>query len=175
MDNGIRTLTAEVLVREYYQAVYRFAFRLSGSSGDAEDLTQQTFLVACRKLESLRDVDRARSWLFTIVRNLYLKSRPAPERETASLSDVAEPTAHWEWDGQIDQERLQLALNDLPEAYRTPLLLYYFEDSSYKEIAQVLEAPIGTVMSRLSRAKEALRQALGSAEDAGLVSQTSRR
>ena len=61
MDHRSHTLTVEMLVTEYYEAVYRFAYRLSGSTVDADDLTQQSFLVACRKLESLRDSERARS------------------------------------------------------------------------------------------------------------------
>ncbi len=173
MDHRSHTLTVEMLVTEYYEAVYRFAYRLSGSTVDADDLTQQSFLVACRKLEGLRDPERARSWLFTIVRNLYLKSRRPVDQVMTSLSDAAEPAADWDWGSAIDSERLQQALNALPETYRTPLLLYYFEDLPYREIAEILNTPIGTVMSRLSRGKEFLRTTLNSPEEVGLMSDSS--
>ncbi|WP_437228105.1 RNA polymerase sigma factor [Planctomicrobium sp. SH661] len=149
------------LVRDDYQIVYRFAYRLSGSHADAEDLTQQTFLQACRKLDQLRSQERARPWLFTIVRNCYLKSR-----QKQKLWELPGDEADWvgesrsAWPEEFDEEQLQLALREMPESFRTPVLLYYFEELSYKEISSVLEVPIGTVMSRLARGKELLRSRL---------------
>lgn len=156
-------LSAQQLVTDHYADVYRFAFRLSGSQPEAEDLTQQTFLTACRKLHQIRDFRKARSWLLTIVRNHYLKSRSRQEAITTAFEDGFEPTGEFpDVNLHIDEEALQAALSELPEAYRTPILFYFFEDLGYQEIAELLDVPIGTVMSRLSRAKQHLRRKLGS-------------
>lgn len=163
MDDGARPHAIRQLVQDHYEVVYRFAYRLSGSSVDAEDLTQQAFTIACRKLEQLREQDRARSWLFTIVRHAYVKTlhrRAAPFSALESEPEPVEKRSSLELPEHIDEELLQAALRDLPETFRTPLLLFFFDDLSYKEIAQKLEVPIGTVMSRLSRAKAFLKERL---------------
>jgi len=155
------TKDLSALVAEHYAAVYRYAYRLSGTAADAEDLTQQAFLAAQRKLDQLRGMDAARGWLFTIVRNCFLAARRQNQPNVASgelrwdelPEEAAAPTA-------IDSELLQRALDALPEEYRLVVLMYYFEDSSYREIAETLEIPVGTVMSRLSRAKACLRAGL---------------
>jgi RNA polymerase sigma-70 factor, ECF subfamily len=153
------------LVDECYERVYRFAYRLSGSASDADDVTQQTFLQAQRKLDQLEEPDRAASWLFSIARNVYLKSLRRPvDRDCVSLESVGEPSAESEPDLAFDGEALQRALDELPEEYRSTVVLFYFRELSYKEIAATLDVPLGTVMSRLSRAKAALRRALGDDE-----------
>ena len=154
--------TVQRLVDEHYVAVYRYAYRLSGSSADAEDLTQEAFCKAQVNFGQLRDASRAKPWLFSILRNAYLH-RVRSERQQRcvpldSVSDLAEPAPEPLPD--IDPERLQLALNDLPEVFRTPIILYYFEDFGYREIAEQMDLPIGTVMSRLARAKAYLRSRL---------------
>lgn len=148
------------LVEQFYSPVYRFAFRLSGQASDAEDLAQQAFMDAQRKLDTLRDPAKVRPWLFMIVRNLYRRKLrdQKPDRQV-TLEAVAEPMANVQR-APLDDEGLQLALNSLPEEFRTVLLLFYFEDLSYREIAERLELSIGTVMSRLSRGKQHLRQRL---------------
>lgn len=160
-EEGVRPETVTDLVREHYQAVYRFAYRLSGSAADAEDLVQHAFLTACRKLDQVREEDRVRAWLFTIVRNQFLKS---VQRGTVELSPLEDEFV-WEaesedWSPEFDEERLQTALDAMPETFRTAVLLHYFEDLSYRKIAELLEVPIGTVMSRLSRGKRFLRERL---------------
>lgn len=150
------------LVETYYGPLYRYAFRLSGSTADAEDLTQETFCKAQQSLAQLRDPARAKPWLFAILRNVYLQRLRADKQQpTVSLDGVGE-VAEASQDGlpEIDGECLQAALNDLPEVYRTPLILYYFEDFSYRDIAEQMDLPIGTVMSRLARAKLYLRDRL---------------
>lgn len=149
------------LVTQHYALLYRYAYRLTGSEADAEDLTQQAFLTAQRKWEQLRDESRARSWLFTIVRNAYLKQLRSPVQMVygAVVEEFAEPLESVD-PFDVDSEQLQSVLNELPEEYRTPVILFYFQEFSYKEIAEQLQAPIGTVMSRLSRAKACLRQRL---------------
>jgi len=152
-------LTIERLVDEHYASLYRYAYRLSGSSADAEDLTQETFCKAQVKLSQLRDPDRSKPWLFSILRNAFLH-RARDEQYSVPLDgiDLAEPLP--EPLPAIDSEQLQFALNELPEVYRTPIILYYFEEFGYREIAEQMDLPIGTVMSRLARAKAHLRTRL---------------
>jgi RNA polymerase sigma-70 factor (ECF subfamily) len=152
----------EALVEAHYAALYRYGYRLSGSCQEAEDLTQETFCLAQAKLEQLRDASCAKSWLFTILRNAYLhRLRSSKKVKQVSLDDVAEvmdrvpePLA------AVDSPQLQKALDELPEAFRAVVILFYFEEFSYRDIAEQMELPIGTVMSRLARAKSFLRQRL---------------
>ena len=152
----------EELVVGYYAPLYRYAFRLCGAAAEAEDLTQEAFCQAQTKLATLREWDKARNWLFTILRNLYLHRLRANKRENTipfdGLSEIPERMA--EPLPEIDPVRLQEALNQLPETFRTPIILYFFEDFSYRDIAEQMELPIGTVMSRLARAKSFLRTRL---------------
>jgi len=159
------------LVVEYHQAVYRYAYRLTGSVPDAEDLTQQVFLKAQQRLGQVRSMETVRSWLFAILRNAFLKScqkrRPAlcgnlhldietiPEKVPDQLA--------------IDQERLQAAIAELPPGYRVVLTMLYYEDCSYREIAERLDLPMGTVMRRLARAKSHLRGRLFESEGHGVA------
>jgi RNA polymerase sigma-70 factor (ECF subfamily) len=158
---GTEMLALAALVEEHSEMLFRYAYRLSGSAADAEDLTQQTFLAAHRHLDQLREAGRARSWLCAILRNVYLKQlRSNGGLEFDSLQDVAEPASEVALDHPIDEEQLQSALLELPEEYRSPVILFYFGELSYKEIAEQLEVPIGTVMSRLARAKSLLKKRL---------------
>jgi RNA polymerase sigma-70 factor, ECF subfamily len=150
------------LVDEHYVPLYRYAYRLSGSSADAEDLTQEAFCKAQLNLSQLRDPRRAKPWLFSILRNAYLHrvraDRQQPVVPLEAVGDLAEPLP--EPLPEIDPERLQQALHELPESFRTPIILYYFEDFGYRDIAEQMDLPIGTVMSRLARAKAHLRSRL---------------
>jgi len=152
----------EKLVDQHYPSLYRYAYRLSGSAADAEDLTQETFCQAQRKLGQLRDWDKAKAWLFSILRNTYLHrvraNKHAPVVSLDGVGDLPERLA--EPLPEVDPQCLQQALNELPEAFRTPIVLYYFEDFSYRAIAEQMELPLGTVMSRLARAKVHLRSRL---------------
>ena len=154
-------LALAALVEEHSEMLFRYAYRLSGSTADAEDLLQQTFLAAHRHLDQLREAERARSWLCSIMRNLYLKQvRSGGGLQVESLQDVAEPAAGGVIETPVDEELLQAALLELPEEYRSPVVLFYFGELSYKEIAEQLEVPIGTVMSRLARGKSLLKKRL---------------
>ncbi|MEI7686429.1 MAG: RNA polymerase sigma factor [Planctomycetota bacterium] len=152
----------EDLVTEHYESVYRFAYRLCGTAGEADDLTQETFCQAQIKIDQLREAAAARGWLFSIVRNAYLhRLRSTKVAKTVSLDESTEPIERWDAEPLvIEPEKLQEALNDLPEAFRTPLVLYFFEEFSYRQIADQLGVPVGTVMSRLARAKSYLRERL---------------
>lgn len=150
------------LIDEHYQSLYRYAYRLAGSAADAEDLTQEAFRKALDRLPQLRDPDRAKAWLFRILRNAYLHRVRDAKRHRAvpldAVGDLAERPPDESID--IDPAQLQDALNDLDEAFRTPLILFYFEEFSYRDIAEQMDLPIGTVMSRLARGKAYLRSRL---------------
>jgi RNA polymerase sigma-70 factor (ECF subfamily) len=156
----------ERLVAEHYDSLYRYAYRLSGRAADAEDLTQEAFCKAQQHLAQLRDPGRARAWLYRILRNAFLH-RARDERHLHCLSldgvgEVPEPPP-----GPlpaVESEQLQQVLNELPEVFRTPIILFYFEDFSYRDIADQMDLPMGTVMSRLARAKAHLRSRLVATE-----------
>jgi RNA polymerase sigma-70 factor (ECF subfamily) len=177
MDKPGSPQAVQRLVDEHYEALYRYAYRLSGSRADAEDLTQEAFCKAQLRLGQLRDPARARSWLFSILRNEYLHHSRRAERgrPCVSLEDVGEVPQRPGPDlPEVDPDQLQQALNELPEVFRTPLILYYFEEFSYRDIAEGMDLPMGTVMSRLARAKAWLRGRLAEPA-AAAVSPTGRR
>jgi RNA polymerase sigma-70 factor, ECF subfamily len=149
----------EELVEAHYRCLFAFAFRLSGSVQEAEDLTQGAFCQAQAKLSQLRNWERAKSWLFTILRNLYLHQvRATKTANEVPMDDVGElPERLPDPLPDVDPEKLQNALNELPEGWRTPLILFYFDDFSYRDIAEHMDVPVGTIMSRLARAKAFLR------------------
>jgi RNA polymerase sigma-70 factor, ECF subfamily len=150
------------LIDAHYEALYRYAYRLTGSAADAEDLTQEAFGKALARLAQLREPERAKAWLFRILRNLYLhKVRDEKRHRVVPLDAVGDlPGREAAAAPEIDSARLQKALDELDEGFRTPLILFYFEEFSYRDIAEQMELPIGTVMSRLARAKAYLRAKL---------------
>ena len=150
------------LVAANYQAVYRYAYRLCGSVADAEDLTQKVFLTAQGNMGQLRNIDSSRSWLFTILRNCFLRDRQRqrPIIESNLSFNIDHISFEAPKDKEIEPEQLQAALDEIPELSRLILVMFYFEERSYREIAQELDLPMGTVMSRLARAKARLRTKL---------------
>jgi RNA polymerase sigma-70 factor (ECF subfamily) len=162
---GPSSLDIRTLVLDYHRDVYRYAFRLTGRQPEAEDLTQQTFLIAQQRLHQVRQPERVVSWLFSILRSCYLKAerKSTPvvatslELDVDSIPDSLAETS-------FDEELLQAAIDELPDEFKLVLVMFYFEECSYKEIAEQLQIPIGTVMSRLTRAKSRLRCRLLEAE-----------
>lgn len=156
--NALERVDLEHLVEAYSAALYRYAYRLSGSSADAEDLTQQVFLVAAQKLDQVRNAECIRPWLYAVLRNCYLHERRRIDREGAGfLANDLDELPEQVQASEIDRELLQLAIDELPEEYKLVVVMFYFEDCTYREIAERLGLPIGTVMSRLSRGKGHLR------------------
>jgi RNA polymerase sigma-70 factor, ECF subfamily len=153
------------LVAKHHQAVYAYAYRLAGSVHDAEDLSQQVFLVAQRKMGQLRNMDSAKAWLFAILRNCFLKDRmrrrPALAVDLPLNMETFPSSPPREG---VERDRLQDALDRLPDGFRLVVVMFYFEECSYRQIAERLEIPIGTVMSRLARAKGHLRSMLFESE-----------
>lgn len=155
------------LVDQEYASLFRFAVSLSKSEADAADLTQQTFFLWAAKSHQLRDRSKAKSWLFTTLYREFLNRRRHEVRFLKiELDEVCEeemsisPNAH-----VFDSATLLRALHEVEEPFRAPLTLFYLEQFSYQEIANVLDVPIGTVMSRLSRGKALLRRRLLSKEE----------
>jgi RNA polymerase sigma-70 factor (ECF subfamily) len=143
--------------------LYQFALSLSGSEAEAGDLTQQTFYIWARKGHQLRDAAKVKTWLFTTLHREFLKSRrrqshfphqhlDAVQRE---LPAVPPPTVN-----ELDAGEVLAALQRVDELYRAPLVLFYLEDFSYKEIAAALDVPLGTVQSRIARGKAQLQHLL---------------
>ena len=156
------------LVDAQYVPLYRFALSLTKSSSDACDLTQQTFFIWARKGEQLRDTSKAKSWLFTTLYREFLRGRRRAEHVTALEDlgpvDADPPAPEVDIVTGMDASLAVEALQEVDEVYRAPLTLFYMEELSYREIADTLEVPIGTVMSRLSRGKAQLRAAMARKE-----------
>ncbi|MGJ8648889.1 MAG: RNA polymerase sigma factor [Opitutaceae bacterium] len=159
MDTDIPS-TFEDIVSAYYQPLYRFGYSLAKNEHEAGDLAQQTFFIYAEKGSSLRDRSKVKSWLFTTLYREFLRRRRKDGRmdhyEPEMLEAVGgsvEPHIRRTADANLAVE----ALDEVDEVYRQPLSLFYMKDLSYKEIAEVLDVPIGTIMSRLSRGKAQLR------------------
>lgn len=157
------TLDIDRLVEEHYEALYRFAFALSGNSDDAADLTQETYRVLLLKGGQIRDPRKTKTWLFTTLYRRFLAQRRRVSRHPeVSLEALAGdlPALAVDEVERLDGSAVRSALLNLPETYRVPLVMFYLQQLSYREIAAVLGIPIGTVMSRLSRGKQLLRRQL---------------
>jgi RNA polymerase sigma-70 factor, ECF subfamily len=161
------------LVETYYAGLYRFALSLAKNSSDAADLTQQTFFVWATKGQALRDASKAKTWLFTTLYREFLKGRRRLGRVTAiaDLPPAEQDVPDVEVDvvAKMDAQVVLQALQDVDQVFREPLTLFYLQDMSYLEIAEVLAVPIGTVMSRLSRGKAQLRTLLAQHAKGGNV------
>jgi len=161
------------LVETYYAALYRFALSLAKNSSDAGDLTQQTFFVWATKGDSLRDESKVKSWLFTTLYREFLRGRRRGGRMVA-IDDLAPaeqeiPDVETDLVSKMDAPLVMDALQEVDDAFREPLTLFYLQDLSYLEIAEILSIPIGTVMSRLSRGKAQLRSLLAQKMKGGKV------
>jgi RNA polymerase sigma factor (sigma-70 family) len=144
----------ESVVTGYYEPLYRFAISLTHTETDACDLAQQTFYMWATRGHQLRDASKVKSWLFTTLYRAFLESRRTQTRfphseltETDPDLPVIQPQAA----RQLDAMQAVEALGQVDEVYRAPVALFYLEDCSYQEIADILQVPIGTVKSRLAR------------------------
>ena len=150
------------LVDANHTALYRFALSLTKSQDRAADLVQQTFYRWAAKGQELRDPSRAKSWLFT---TLYREVIKAHHQESlfaqVDLSEVPEAITDVDLiPDEVDSAAVREILFSFEEIYRAPLVLFYLNQLSYREIAKTLGIPIGTVMSRISRGKARLRRRL---------------
>ncbi len=167
----------EELAMPLFDSLYNFARWLANNSNDAEDLVQETYLKALRSFASFQLGTNFRAWMFRILKNTFLSSCSTVERRMtdrlASEEDGPELALETETPETILMNRsssqlVQRAIDDLPVHYRQTLLLCEVEKMSYQEIAEVLSIPIGTVMSRLARARKSVRKSLLSASSTPL-------
>ena len=165
--NDVARVDFERLVDAHYAALYRFALSLAKNAMQAADLTQQTFYLWAAKGHQLRDTSKVKTWLFTTLYREFLGGHRHEVRfPKVGLEELPEQAAPLPSVYEtIDAAAAVEALQTLEENYRAPLTLFYLKQFSYTEIAEVLEIPIGTVMSRLSRGKEYLRQKLSTKQD----------
>ncbi len=158
----------ERVVETHYDSTYGYARSLAYNEADAQDLTQHAFLKLKTHLRQIRDWDRIKGWLFSTVRRKFINGyRHRHKFPKVSLDGVESFTAPPTASGatRLDAQKVMAGLQVLPEKYRAPLAMFYFEQRSYKEIAAALDIPIGTVMSRLRRAKDQLRDWFENAPD----------
>jgi len=153
----------EQIVSQHYESLYRFALGLTRAEADACDLTQQTFYLWATKGHQLRDRGKVKSWLFTILYREFLSIRRRAVRfPHFELNDQNEelPVISPDVVNTLDAARVLEFLGQVQEPYRAALSLFYLEDYSYKEIAEILEIPLGTVRSRISRGVQQLQQTI---------------
>ena len=152
---------AQRLVEAHSQAVYRLAYARTGSRADAEDITQETFLRLVAAAPDFRDEAHCRAWLLRVALNCAADlHRSAWRRRRVPLEEAAELTAP---QAEMGDSVLEAVLA-LPEAYRAPIHLFYYEEMSVAEIAQMLGKREGTIRTRLSRARVMLREILSQTE-----------
>jgi len=159
----VSAIDFDQLVDRHYQPLYRFALSLAKQAEEAADLTQQTFFLWAAKGHQLRDASKVKSWLFTTLYREYLSTyRHNTRFPQVELEEVSHemPSIAPSIFNDIDGNTVVSALTQVDEVYRAPLVLFYLEELAYKEIADVLDIPIGTVMSRLARGKAQLRDRL---------------
>src|SRR6187549_3125603 len=151
----------EIIVREHYEPLFRFAMTLTRVEADARDLTQQTFYLWATKGHQLRDVSKVKTWLFTTLKHAFLTGQKRQIRfPHYNLEDVSQelPALSPELIDQSDCSQVLSALSKVDEVYQAAVALYYLEDHSYRDIAFVLDVPIGTVKSRIARGIAQLRE-----------------
>ena len=151
------------LVDAHYEALYRFAMSLSRNADTAADLVQQTFCIWAQKGHQLKERDKAKTWLFTTLHREFLSharksKRYSDEELTEELAGRVGVPEDEGAERTMDGQRALELLGELDENFRAPLALFYLQQHSYKEIAEILDVPMGTVMSRISRAKDMLRR-----------------
>src|SRR3984885_14082706 len=152
----------EELAMPLFDSLYNFARWLAQNQNDAEDLVQETYLKALRSFASFQPGTNFRAWIFQILRNTFLSSCWKAERRMTVGIDSEEDGLELAVDtetpetilmNRFNSQLVQRAIDDLPVHYRETLLLCEVEEMSYQEIAEILSIPIGTVMSRLARAR----------------------
>ncbi len=149
-----------------FDSLYNLARWLAQNQNDAEDLVQETYLKAWRSFASFQPDTNFRAWIFRILRNTFLGSRSKLERRMTTAMESEEDlpatsaTPESLLIGRSDMDAVQRAIEQLPVIFREVILLCDVEEASYREIAEILSIPMGTVMSRLARARRLVRESL---------------
>lgn len=165
------TDTFGALVGRYQQRLYSYLFRFAHHRQDCEDLVEETFIAAFRKLGTCRTPDRFSSWLFAIAHNLGVNRWRKANRVNRFEEELDDAVSRTVPDGALDphelsvrrdeSKRVELALQQIPDKYRAVLLLYYYEDLSYREISDALGISLDLVKTHLFRAKKTLAKEFG--------------
>jgi RNA polymerase sigma-70 factor, ECF subfamily len=157
----------EELATPLFDSLYNFARWLVHDQNDAEDLVQQTYLKALRGFGSFQPGTNFRAWIYRILKNTFLSSRSTVERrmtvameEDSSTLPTTLSTPESLLIERSGNDAVQCAIEQLPVIFREVILLCDVEDASYREIAEILSIPVGTVMSRLARARKVVRESL---------------
>lgn len=154
-------VTFEEIVNAHYASLYRFAFSLAEREEEARDLTQESFAQLARKAAQIQDRTRVKTWLFTTLYRAFIdgcRRRSRHPEVAVTLLEEQLPMETPEPGRSADAGEVLQALGELPEVFRAPLILFYLEEHSYLEIAVILSVPPGTVMSRISRGRNLLRE-----------------
>jgi len=157
-------------VTEHIDGLYSYALVLTRNDSEANDLVQETYIRAIRAMKRLRTDSNVKGWMFTILRNIWLnhlrRRRTAPEMvsidgEESTVTVIAtSKDPHASYVSNLERDLVREAIRQLPSDFREIILLREYEDLSYQEIAKILNCPVGTVMSRLARARSKLRTLL---------------
>jgi RNA polymerase sigma-70 factor (ECF subfamily) len=173
---GVTSWDFDSLVMPYLDSLYNTAYRMTRSAEDAEDLVQETYFKAYKYYDKFEEGTNLKAWLFKILKNTFINNYRKKKLEPRSVDfaeiedsferivrrDSSEPPADPEseyFNGVLDDD-VRKALESLPYDYRMVVILADLEDFSYKEIAEILDCPVGTVMSRLYRGRKLLEKAL---------------
>ena len=157
------------LTTPHVRFLYSMAVRYTGNSYDAEDLVQETMYSAYKSFSSLREKEKCKAWLLTILRRRFFRDQGQRKKQPFQVDDEAYLHLLDRYAGSehlLTLERkesaveVQQILGGLPEKHKTVLLLFFMEDMTYQEISETLQLPMGTVMSRLSRAKHHFKKAM---------------
>lgn len=161
----------EAVALAHMDSLYRYALHMSRNETDAEDLVQDTYLKAYRFFDRFEPGTNCKAWLLTILRNTFINTvrRDKRRRQTVSLSKMEESGMELLADddpedevfGDVLDDDVTAAMNELPDEFRTAVLLADMQGLSYKEVADRMDCPLGTVMSRLHRGRRLLRERLG--------------
>jgi RNA polymerase sigma-70 factor (ECF subfamily) len=164
--SGLENKDFETLAVPLLDGLYNFARWLSGDADEARDLVQETFVKSLKGFASFREGTNFRAWMYRILRNTFLTSRTGLERRNTQQEDeeglaeisISQETPEVALIRRADTELVQAAIANLPPAFREVILLADLEEMKYQEIAEALDIPIGTVMSRLARARKQIRE-----------------
>ena len=153
----------EVIVCQFYEPLFKFAMSLTRAESDALDLTQQTFYVWATKGHQLRDSSKVKTWLFTTLHREFLKGlRRQTKFPHLELAEVLEqsPVLFTDNAEEVDSSQVLSALAKVDSVYQAAVALFYLDNCSYKDIAMILQVPVGTIKSRIARGVAQLRRFL---------------
>ena len=162
----------EEKVSEYIDSLYNLALRMTQHKQNAEDLTQEAVLRAYRNFDKFRQGTNFKAWIMTILRNVFIneyhrKMKEPPKIEFEEVEDFITIPEISGVQEEIFSAELKYSIDKLPEELRTTITLFYVEEFPYKEIAKIMDVPVGTVMSRLYTARQFLKRQLSAYDRKG--------